>query len=516
MIPFKEVKVLDLNTEALGIPTLTLMENAGKALAEEIMKLDTAGKNVLILCGTGNNGGDGLVAARYLADHCTVNIMILGREMKTEISRANYEQLPDAIRFDHLDVNDEDWRQYIKRAVYETDHIVDSMLGVGITGKLRDPYHYAVQQINESGKPVVSVDVPTGFGGELTVRPDITVTFHDVKEGMRGRLADPTGNIIESGNCGRIIVRDIGIPLKAEKFVGVGDFVHYPIPGDESHKGNNGVVLIVGGGPFTGAPVLAASAALRTGSDLVILAVPSRIYPIIASMSKDIIVFPLPSDDHLTPRDVPVLLSYAFRANVVLIGPGLGKHPETVDALQQLVKELKKPLVVDADAIYALKDIKFGNNVIFTPHGGEFTLALEDSKLAQKGPGSGAVNSHRYSSFTGDERDRAHQALTFARTHGVTVVQKAHHDLISDGYTSKFNKTGNPGMTVGGTGDVLAGTIASLYARGLEPINAACLGAFITGMAGDLAFERSWYSLTATDVVEEIPHVFQAVFGKKR
>lgn len=520
MIPYKDVKVLDLNTEALGIPTLTLMENAGKALAEEITIMDVAGKKVLFLCGTGNNGGDGLVAARHLADTCVVLVLILGKEMKTDISRKNYLRLPDNIRKDHVDVGEEGWQQKVKQAISEADIIVDSMLGVGIAGKLRDPYHFSVREINDSGKPVLSVDVPTGFGGDTAVLPDITVTFHDTKQGMHGRVThDPAdsgpGQTIQSLNCGRIIIRDIGIPVEAEKFVGIGDFVYYPLPGDHYHKGNNGTVLVVGGGPFTGAPALAASAVLRTGSDLVQLAVPSRVYPIIASMSSDLIVHPLISDDHLAPRDVPAILTHAFRANVVLIGPGLGKHAETVKAVQELGKELKKPLVIDADAIYALKDVRFGNNVIFTPHMGEFTDALEDSVLEPIEP-PGGLHSSLLTKLSSKEGERVRLAMTFARTHGVTVLLKGHHDLITDGEHFKFNRTGNPGMTVGGTGDVLAGITASLLARGLLPYNAARLGAYINGSAGDLAFERSWYSLTASDVVEEIPRVFQQVFGRDR
>jgi len=516
MIPFKEVKVLDLNSEAMGIPTLNLMENAGKALAEQIMLLPTKGKTVLFLCGTGNNGGDGLVAARYCANHCTVKVLILGKGMRTDISRKNFDRLPDDIGVKSVTTDNEDWQDHIVRAIGEADFIIDSMLGVGISGKLREPYHYSVNEINDSGKHVISVDVPTGLGGELAVNPEITVTFHDTKPGMHGRIADESGRLIESGNCGKIVIRDIGIPVEAEKFVGIGDFIHYPLPGDHYHKGNNGNVLIVGGGPFTGAPALAATAGLRTGSDLVFLAVPSRVYPIIASMSKDLIVHPLPSGDHLTPQDIPSIISHSLRAHVVLIGPGLGKHPETVRAVQELVKELNRPLVVDADAIYALKDVRFGKNVIFTPHGVEFKEAMEDSKLETIEPSRYIKQRGIYLSLTQEERERAWQAMTFACTHGVTLVQKGHIDLITDGEQMKFNRTGNPGMTVGGTGDVLAGTIASLLARGLEPFNAGRLGTLINGMAGDIAFHDHWYSLTASDVVNKIPKVFLGIFGSKK
>jgi ADP-dependent NAD(P)H-hydrate dehydratase / NAD(P)H-hydrate epimerase len=517
MIPYKEVKVLDLNTEAMGIPTIGLMENAGKALAEEIKAILGPGKNVLFLCGTGNNGGDGLVAARYLADHADVRVFILGKKMKTDISHQNFDALPDTVLFKHVVPGEcasgENWKTVISEGIMDADLIVDSMLGVGITGNLREPFAFSAQEINDSGKHVVSVDVPTGLGGPVAVLPEITVTFHDTKPGMNGRIADDTGRIIESGNCGRIIIRDIGIPIEAEKFVGVGDFIHYSLPGKESHKGNNGNVLIVGGGPFTGAPALAATAALRTGSDLVFLAVPSRVHPIIASMSKDLIVHPLPSPDHLTPRDIPAILSHAMRAHVVLIGPGLGKHPETVRAIQELVKQLNKPMVIDADAIYSLKDVRFKNNVIFTPHQAEFRESMEDSNLMPYEPNTSLHHNRLFHELSQEEAKRTKMAMSYALTHGAILVQKGHQDLITDGRRFKFNNTGNPGMTVGGTGDVLSGIIASLYARGLERFNAGALGAYLCGRAGDLAFKDRWYSLLASDIIERIPDVFIEVIG---
>ncbi len=516
MIPFKEVKVLDRNTEALGIPTLRLMENAGTALAKEITEHQVKGRKILILCGTGNNGGDGLVAARHLSTYFRVRVMVMGKGMKSEIARINLDRLPESVGIHMISPEEENWNERIDLAIREVDLIVDSMLGVGITGKLRQPYRCIVEKVNASEKPIISVDMPTGLGGEIAVKPAITVTFHDIKPGMVERKTDMEGNVIEEGNCGRIVVADIGIPLEAEKFVGIGEFSYYPLPSRDAHKGNNGNVLIVGGGAFTGAPALAASAALRTGSDLIFMAVPYRVYPIIASMSRDFIVNPLASEKYLTTEDVPIILDMSQRAHAVLIGPGLGKHPETMEAVQELARRLERPMVVDADAIYALRNIRFDGDVVFTPHGTEFLRAFEGSTLEERYPPKKAFHQRISSHLTAKESNRVNMIINFARTHGVTVVQKGHHDLISDGIRVKFNRTGNPGMTVGGTGDVLAGIIASLFARGLEPFNAARLGAYINGRAGDLAFEDYWYSLTASDVVERIPRVFMEVFGEKK
>ncbi len=574
MIPYKEVKVLDINTEALGIPTLTLMKNAGTALAREILKAGGKGKNILFLCGTGNNGGDGLVAAAELHGHCAVRIIILGKEMRTDISRHYLYELPSSLTPVNITLDIQDWKTPLETAIKDTDIIVDSMLGVGITGDLREPFHFAVETVNRSGKTVISVDVPTGLGGSASVHPSMTVTFHDTKPGMidssresktqsQEDELDPEGRLEEGnekkgteqeihkkegiqkdeqdlerrqeddqdekgGQCGTIIVADIGIPADAEKFVGPGEFVYYPLPADHSHKGNNGNVLIVGGGPFTGAPALAATAALRTGSDLVFLAVPSRIYPIIASMSMDFIVRPLVSSDHLTPQDIPIILEMAKRVHAVLIGPGLGKHPDTMQAARERVAGLQEmplsgttqksndtlPLVIDADAIHALKDTELNDQVVFTPHNSEFRKFHDESEL-EKYSFFQTGDSRRagfFESFTGDEYIKAIETMEAALTHGGTIVRKGAQDLITDGHWVKFNRTGNPGMTVGGTGDVLAGIIASLLARGLEPFNAGRLGAYINGRAGELAFTEKWYSLTATDVAGRIPDVFRDVF----
>lgn len=560
MIPYKEVNVLDTNTEALGIPTMTLMKNAGTALAREILEMGGEGKKVLFLCGTGNNGGDGLVAAVELHDHCDVRIIILGKEMRTDISKYYLYELPSSLSPTHITKDIQGWEDHLDKAILDSDIIVDSMLGVGITGDLREPFNFAVQAVNRSDKTIISVDVPTGLGGSTAVHPSMTVTFHDTKPGMIDSTIEREAELPENGSqllgneeaqeyrpqsqksdtgqldyeqendgrqCGMIIIADIGIPSDAEKYVGPGEFVYYPLPLDNAHKGNNGNVLIVGGGPFTGAPALAATAALRTGSDLVLLAVPSRIYPIVASMSMDLIVKPLVSSDHLAPQDVPMILEMATRVHAVLIGPGLGKHPETMQAVRELVTGLQKtpsgttqksndtiPLVIDADAIHALKDIELNGQVVFTPHNSEFRKFHDESKL-EKFSFFQAGDSRRtgfFESLPGDEYTRAIETMEAALTHGGTIVRKGAHDLITNGHRVKFNRTGNPGMTVGGTGDVLAGIIASLLARGLEPFNAGRLGAYINGRAGDLAFTKKWYSLTATDVAERIPDVFREVF----
>ena len=219
MITPLDSRVLDANSESLGIEVDELMANAGEALADVISDLYN-GKSILFVCGTGNNGGDGYVAARLLeAD------VAFFKEPKTAPAMNAFRKIDNKMPFD-------------EKLLSDYDVIVDCVLGTGVSGEIREPYASYIKALNDSGKTVLSCDVPTGFGTANAVRPDVTVTFHDVKEGMNEK------------NCGNIIIADIGIPKDAYDFVGTGDMLRYPIPKDESHKGQNGKLLVIGGGPY--------------------------------------------------------------------------------------------------------------------------------------------------------------------------------------------------------------------------------------------------------------------------
>ena len=471
MIPFKEVHVLDKNAEYFGVPTIQLMENAGKSVAKEIKIKFPEGKNITIFCGLGNNGGDGFVIARYLTKDFDVKVILLGKSenIKSEISKENYEKIKNLVKiyeYDNIDL--------IKFS--EADLFIDSMLGIGITGKLKEPYLTCVNYINSLKIPVYSVDVPSGLGSDVSVKPSSTVTFHDIKEGMNKK------------DCGDIIIADIGIPKDAEIFVGPGEFVYYPKPQLKSHKGQNGRLLVIGGGPYTGAPALNALAALRSGVDLVHIAAPKNAYPIIASFSPNFIVQPL-SSSYLVKNDVKIITKMFSMVDAVLIGSGLGSSEETKSAVLSIVKKCKKPIVIDADAIDAVKDLTFNNNCILTPHLGEF------QKLGGKTSGS--------------PDELANNVKKIAKKLKAKVLLKSKIDIISDGKSIKLNRTGNPGMSVGGTGDVLAGIVGGILAKGVDPFNAVRMGAFMCGYAGDLAFKEKSYSLLATDIIEKIPCVFK-------
>jgi NAD(P)H-hydrate epimerase len=293
-------------------------------------------------------------------------------------------------------------------------------------------------------------------------------------------------------NSGEIIVRSIGIPPEAEQFTGPGELtVYYPKPSIESHKGDNGKVLIIGGGPFTGAPALAGIAAYRTGVDLVRIAIPSDAYPIVASYSPNFIVHPL-SGSYLRPKDIEVILNFIPNVDCVIIGPGLGEHKSTRSAVQTILKKCKKLVLIDADGIKAVGEKRsiLTNNKplagVITPHQAEFKL-LTGEKL----PNSVS--------------NRSQVVKKYAKKFNLTIILKGPIDIISDGTNTKLNRTGNPGMTVGGTGDVLAGIVGALLAKGLSPFNAARVGAFVNGFSGDLAFKELKYSMVATDILDKIP-----------
>jgi NAD(P)H-hydrate epimerase len=265
------------------------MENAGKCVAEFVRNTVKNTKNdILILCGTGNNGGDGFVAARYLTQYHKVTVFLAGTEIKTEIAQKNYHKLQT------YEVKICASPRDLDALLLENDILIDALLGTGLAGELKEPYATIVKKINATKKKmIVSVDVPTGLGTTQSITPGYTVTFHDIKEGMNEK------------NSGNIQIVDIGIPQEAITYVGPGELsVYYPRPAKKSHKGDNGIVLIIGGGPYIGAPALCGLAALRTGVDLVYIATPKRSWESVAAFSPNFIVKDL-HDDMLTKNDIP-------------------------------------------------------------------------------------------------------------------------------------------------------------------------------------------------------------------
>jgi NAD(P)H-hydrate epimerase len=391
-------------------------------------------------------------------------------QFDTKEAQTNFERLRDVQILAGLDRSEE--------AIAEADLLIDALLGIGAEGNLREPFASLIRQVNASGKPVLSVDVPSGLGTGLMVRPTVTVTLHDVKEGMT------------PDNSGRIRIADIGIPSKVTTMIGPGEFLLYPLPRATSHKGENGRLLVVAGGPYTGAPALVGFGSLGIGIDLVHIATPASAATVVAAYSPTFIVHPLVGH-RLLREDLRQIIELTPRVDAVAIGPGLGDAAGTLDAIREVVRGIQVPMVLDADAIKAVAvDPKClaGKKAVLTPHSREFQL------LSGK-------------SLPDAPEERAEMVRETAKALGATILLKGHVDIVTDGTRLKFNYTGNPGMTAGGTGDVLCGLTAGLIAKGMAPYDAARLAAFTNGAAGDLAFEEKSYGLTSLDVANHLGHV---------
>ncbi len=456
MISALDSRVIDANSEALGIPVSTLMDNAGKVVAQFLNDHYPEG-NILFVCGPGNNGGDGFAAALLLdPERVTVALLRKSSQIHSDIAKQKYSKLQCKVE------------EYNVALLNEADVIVDCALGTGIRGKVKDPYRQFILEANASGIPIVSVDVPSGLGSDVTILPQTTITFHDVKVGMN------------DDNCGNILVADVGIPVDAMKFIGPGDVLRYPLPDENSHKGENGRLMIIAGGPYFGAPAMCSMAALRTGADIVRLFTPETVAQAISTYCPVLMITPLPGD-HLSTESVDMLLEQSMYYDAVLLGPGIGKDPDTMLAVKEFVRKCKTPMVIDADALTAIIGMEILSPAIITPHKGEFRKL--DSQYGGPEP--------------------------LAQSMNVTLLLKGHVDTITDGNATRYNKAGTPAMTGAGTGDVLSGAVAALLSKGLSTMEAAALGAFLSGKAGEYAFKDKSYGLIATDILEEIPHVLR-------
>lgn len=480
-ITSSRMSAIDANCEYLGIKRLQLMENAGAAIAGAVKKRIKSGK-VVIIAGRGNNGGDALVAARHLGNYETT-VILLGRkeDIKTDEARHNWNAL-ERTSIKLIQVTDS--RDLDIDHIKNADIIIDGIFGTGVRGKVHEPESTAIDLINGSDTFVIAVDVPSGFdpdggGFEKSVHADLTITFHKMKIGL---ISDNAPEY-----AGKIEVSDIGIPPEAEFYAGPGDIAPFLKRRGSSHKGDAGRVLVIGGGAYSGAPALAALGALRAGADIVTVAAPKNVADIIASFSPDLIVRAL-SSDRLVDEDIPVISELIKKHDVVVMGMGLGTSGETIETVTKIIPLCKKA-VIDADALGQFLLPLLNKNIIITPHAGEMKR-LSGTEVPD------------------NEKERVDLIRDFAKNNGVTVLLKGAVDIISNDKDVRGNRTGNPGMTVGGTGDVLAGLTGALFAKH-DAFDAAVAAAFINGAAGDLAFLEFGYGLLATDVIDNITKVMK-------
>lgn len=488
-ISSREMRALEINAEYFGVSLLQLMENAGRNVALEVSSRFKPDQSVAIFCGLGGNGGDGFVVARHLASIGFKVTVILAGNGKEIVHKAALENW-NALQFLRESVSIHEIADSALIPDVNAEIIVDALLGTGTKGKLKPPILQLVEKINALNAFKVAVDVPTGIDsdtGEVlgdAVKANITVTFHKTKEGL-----DNAKDYV-----GELIVKDIGLPREFEKYSGPGDvtLVTKSRP-SESHKGDFGRLLVIGGSEtFSGAPTLVSLAAFRTGVDIAYLAAPAKTAYAISSMSPDLITLKL-EGDHLNLRNVPALRTYLKTVDAVVLGPGLGLHSETkefVKGIIEAVERVGKPLLLDADGLKAFAEFKRPLKVplVLTPHGGEYAL-LTGAKLPE------------------DFNERTSDVQKTAAELSAVILLKGPIDVISDGRRLKLNFTGNPGMTVGGTGDVLSGIVGAFLAQKIDPFEAAVAGAFVNGAAGDFVFEETGYHMVATDLIDWIPNV---------
>lgn len=502
--------VTDYNCEYLGLSRLCLMESAGKSLAEEVGKIAVYSfakpVKVVMFTGSGGNGGDAFVAARYLLNRgYDVEICMLKDNIHSAEAKTNLEILNNMKpRLSHLNIYNlktlEDINNCeIAKSNDEEFIIVDGLLGTGIKGKLQTNIKRAIEIINDSKGLKISIDVPSGMDpltGEISdvaVVPDYTISFHKIKTGVRNASEEIVGGLVTA---------DIGIPFEAEYFINYGDFLRLKNRNPKSHKGNNGRVLIIGGSKdYSGAPGIAGMAAIGAGADLVYIAAPETAATPIKSYSPDLIVKSL-KGDKLALENLEELLNLSENVDVVLIGPGSGIDKETSKLFNVLVTKIKKPIVIDADALkqIELSLIKNRDDIILTPHLSEFkTLFSIESDLKLD------IDSYDFEKV--DENITEFQKIT--REISASVIVKGQYDLILNRSKFRINKSGNSGMTVGGTGDALAGICASLMSQELNSFDSACLGVFINGLAGDEAFKQRGNGFSASNLNSYIGNVIK-------
>jgi hydroxyethylthiazole kinase-like uncharacterized protein yjeF len=439
------MRVVDVNAMSLGVTNLQLMESAGQALAE--MARAVSPKRILVLCGKGNNGGDGMVAARHLQRGADTDVCYLDSGKRSSACEHQLAALKRCRVSLHPFQCSDDLKA-LRSLFDKADVIIDALLGIGVTGAISEPLLSCIMMANASKAQIIAADVPT-----TGMRANRICAFHRAK--------------IEGS-----IVVDIGIPLEAECCVGPGDLTLLPVRGPKVHKGAGGEVLVIGGGPYQGAPWLTGLGALRAGADIVRIASP--VFEPIPDLIYERLEGERICEDHIER-----LINLAERADVVICGNGLGTESHGV--IQTVAPHCKKA-VIDADALQLPLPVA-KNETLYTPHSREFT---------------------RITGVTLPDNTRERALVAMGAGIKGTVLLKGHIDIITDGNRVRFNRTGDPAMTVGGTGDVLAGIAGALLCH-LPAFETGCIAAYVNGRAGKVVAAERGEGMLASDLVDRIP-----------
>ncbi len=509
-----DMRALDERTiREAGIPGHVLMERAGEGAAQAFLDAfpELAGKAVVVFCGKGNNGGDGLVIARHLCAAGTpARALLLGKADALPGHPASMLQAARGARVRVDEISDE---AALGRAAGELSPcaaIVDAVFGTGLERPVAGLAGAAIDLMNamRPGRRVLAVDIPSGIdattGAVLgrAVEADLTVTFGLPK---RGHVLFPGAAL-----AGSLRVVDIGIPPAFVADVNIREAIITPSDAlaalpprqPDAHKGTFGHLLVLAGSPGkTGAAALTAQAAMRCGTGLVTLAAPESLIPVLSTKLTEVMCEGVPETDARTlgRKAGERLASLAEGKTALAVGPGLSTHPETREFVLAIAREVALPVLLDADALNALAGRVDAIGPapgprVLTPHPGEMGRLLDTD--------SHAVNADRFGAARG-----------LAQAQGVVVVLKGAYTVVADpGGELRVNMTGNPGMASGGMGDALSGMIGGFIAQGVAPFDAACLGVYLHGLAGvRAAAEHGRVGLLATDLIERIPATIDAL-----
>lgn len=505
VVTYEEMRTLErLAEESLKIPASFLMERAGLAvvLALEQELGDLSNKSFLVLCGTGNNGGDGLVTARNLLDHTDmVCCVVVGEEEKmTSLTRENFERLKllgADIRKFGIDVNFDDLIELIK----SSDVIIDALLGTGARGEVKEPLMDIIKLVNLYGNYVVSVDLPSGLECDsgkvlgIAVKASLTITFAFPKP----------CHVLFPGRelTGKLKVADIGIPrslaasMNLKRSIVTKSLVREILPERkrDSHKKTFGTLLVIAGSrQYLGAPVLTCVGALRSGCGYVKLFSYEEVGRL-AIWKEPGLVFSAIKGERLSLKDVESAIELAKEADAIVIGPGLTCEAEVCEFVSNFLKFVEKPILIDADGLNCIsKDLSILRSlhapVIMTPHPGEF------SRLTKH-----PIDQVRYNYRLVEQ---------FALQHGVIVVLKGATTIVSDGKTTYYNLTGNTSLAKAGSGDVLSGIIGGFLAQGVKPLDACLLGIYVHGIASEKYHSKEG-TMLVSELVDLIPHAIEEV-----